>query len=161
MLHELDIESYAVVERLRVLFQPGLNLLTGETGSGKSIVVDSLALLFGARASAEMVRSGARRARVSGIFDVPQDPAVRERLAQSGVEIDGDLIVERQVLSTGKSRAYVNGAPATVAAKLAELLDTAAASYLVGQFAFGDLTLVETTHSIELFADRVMPVLAG
>ena len=55
----------------------------------------------------------------------------------------------------------IAGAPATVAAKLAELLDTAAASYLVGQFAFGDLTLVETTHSIELFADRVMPVLAG
>lgn len=115
MLHELDIEGYAVVERLRVPFQPGLNLLTGETGSGKSIVVDCLALLFGARASAEVVRTGARRARVSGIFDVPQDPEVRGRLAQSGIEVDGDLIVERQVLSTGKSRAYVNGAPATVA----------------------------------------------
>ena len=115
MLHELDIEGYAVVERLRVPFQPGLNLLTGETGSGKSIVVDCLALLFGARASAEVVRAGARRARVSGIFDVPQDPEVRARLAQSGIESDGDLIVERQVLSTGKSRAYVNGAPATAA----------------------------------------------
>ena len=115
MLHELDIEGYAVVERLRVPFQPGLNLLTGETGSGKSIVVDCLALLFGARASVDMVRAGARRARVSGIFDVPQDPAVRARLAQSGIEVDGDLIIERQVLSTGKSRAYVNGAPAPAA----------------------------------------------
>jgi len=115
MLHELDIEGYAVVERLRVPFQPGLNLLTGETGSGKSIVVDCLALLFGARASAEVVRTGVRRARVSGIFDVPQGPEVLARLAQSGIEIDGDLIIERQVLSSGKSRAYVNGAPATVA----------------------------------------------
>lgn len=115
MLHELDIDSYAVVERLRVRFRAGLNLLTGETGSGKSIVVDSLALLFGARGSAEVVRAGARRARVTGIFDAPPDPAARERLAASGIEAEDDeWIVERQILATGKSRAYVNGSPATV-----------------------------------------------
>lgn len=111
MLQELDIESYAVVDRLRVSFQPGLNLLTGETGSGKSIVVGSLALLFGARASADVVRAGAKRARVSGIFDAPRDPDALARLAASGIEPDGELIVERHVLASGKSRAYVDGSP--------------------------------------------------
>ena len=70
MLVELMVENYAVVDRLRVRFHTGLNLLTGETGSGKSIVVDALGLLLGGRASAEMVRSGETRARVAGIFDV-------------------------------------------------------------------------------------------
>lgn len=121
MLQELDIEGYAVVDRLRLAFQPGLNLLTGETGSGKSIVVDSLALLFGARANVDVVRAGARRARVSGIFDHPSDAALVARLAESGIETEGELIVERQVLANGKSRAYVNGSPA----KLALLRDLA------------------------------------
>ena len=70
MLLELTVENYAVVERVRVRFQRGLNLLTGETGSGKSIVVDALALLLGGRASAEMVRTGSERARIAGIFEV-------------------------------------------------------------------------------------------
>lgn len=115
MLQELDIESYAVVDRLRVAFHPGLNLLTGETGSGKSIVVDSLALLFGARARADLVRSGARKARVSGRFDLPLDETALARLSASGIDCDGgELILERQILAGGKSRAYVNGSPATV-----------------------------------------------
>jgi DNA repair protein RecN (Recombination protein N) len=70
MLLELVVENYAVVERLRVNFHSGLNLLTGETGSGKSIVVDALGLLLGARASSETIRTGELRARVAGIFDV-------------------------------------------------------------------------------------------
>ncbi len=70
MLLELVVENYAVVERLRVHFHAGLNLLTGETGSGKSIVVDALGLLLGGRASAEMIRTGESRARVAGIFEV-------------------------------------------------------------------------------------------
>jgi len=82
VLLELVIENYAVVDRLRVRFHPGLNLLTGETGSGKSIVVDALGLLFGGRASADMIRSGSDRARISGIFTVPDlgklDLAVEE-----------------------------------------------------------------------------------
>ena len=115
MLLELDIEGYAVVDRLRVAFQPGLNLLTGETGSGKSIVVGCLALLFGSRARSDVVRAGARRARVSGRFSVPVDGVALARLAESGIGCEDDeLIVERQVLAGGKSRAYVNGSPATV-----------------------------------------------
>src|SRR5947208_15131892 len=108
MLLELVVENYAVVERLRVHFHAGLNLLTGETGSGKSIVVDALGLLLGARASADMVRTGEARARVAGIFDVRDQPGVRSLLEPSGLEIeDGELLVEREILAGGKSRAFV------------------------------------------------------
>src|SRR5579859_1777582 len=80
MLVELTVENYAVVDRLRLRFHGGLNLLTGETGSGKSIVVDALGLLLGGRASAEMIRSGEDHARVAGIFEVHDDAAVRTAL---------------------------------------------------------------------------------
>ena len=70
MLLELNAENYAVVEKLRVRFHRGLNLLTGETGSGKSIIVDALSLLLGARASSDVIRADNRRARVAGVFEV-------------------------------------------------------------------------------------------
>jgi len=113
VLHELVVENYAVVDRLRVRFHPGLNLLTGETGSGKSIVVDALGLLLGGRASAETIRSGAERARVSGVFEAPER-ALRV-LERAGFEVvDGELVLEREILPNGKSRVYVNNRPATV-----------------------------------------------
>src|ERR1051326_4227365 len=108
MLLELVVENYAVVERLRVHFHAGLNLLTGETGSGKSIVVDALGLLLGARASAEMIRTGESRARVAGIFDVHDHAPVRRLLEPAGLEMeDGELLFEREILVGGKSRAFV------------------------------------------------------
>ena len=113
MLLELVVENYAVVDRIRVRFHPGLNLLTGETGSGKSIVVDALGLLLGGRASAEMVRSGEARARVAGIFDVRDHPAVRALLEPAGFQIeDGELLIEREILAGGKSRAFLGSRPA-------------------------------------------------
>jgi DNA repair protein RecN (Recombination protein N) len=116
MLVELLVENYAVIERVRVRFHPGLNLLTGETGSGKSIVVDALGLLFGGRSSAEMVRSGADRARVSGVFEIPSSPELLALLHDSGVEPeDGELLIEREIQSSGKSRALVGNRPATAA----------------------------------------------
>jgi DNA repair protein RecN (Recombination protein N) len=116
MLVELTVENYAVVDRLRVRFHAGLNLLTGETGSGKSIVVDALGLLLGGRASSEMIRSGEDRARVAGIFEVADGRAVRATLEQAGIEAEeGELLIEREVLGGGKSRAFVANRPATVA----------------------------------------------
>ena len=117
MLLELVVENYAVVERLRVHFHAGLNLLTGETGSGKSIVVDALSLLLGGRASAETIRTGESRARVAGIFDVRETAAVRRLLEPAGLELeDGELLIEREILAGGKSRAFVGSRP--VAASL-------------------------------------------
>jgi DNA repair protein RecN (Recombination protein N) len=116
MLLELVVENYAVVERLRVHFHAGLNLLTGETGSGKSIVVDALGLLLGGRASAEMIRTGEARARVAGIFEVRDQAAVRKLLEPAGLEVeDGELLIEREILASGKSRAFVGSRPVAVA----------------------------------------------
>jgi DNA repair protein RecN (Recombination protein N) len=109
MLLELVVENYAVVDRLRIRFHAGLNLLTGETGSGKSIVVDALGLLFGGRASADMIRSGQDRARISGIFTAPD---------LSGLDLaveDGELLIEREILAGGKSRAFIGSRPAAAA----------------------------------------------
>jgi DNA repair protein RecN (Recombination protein N) len=116
MLLDLVVENYAVVDRLRVHFHSGLNLLTGETGSGKSIVVDALGLLLGSRASADMIRTGQPRARVAGIFDVRDQAAVRQLLEPGGFDVeDGELLIEREILAGGKSRAFVGSRPVSAA----------------------------------------------
>ena len=116
MLLELTVENYAVVERVRVRFHAGLNLLTGETGSGKSIVVDALGLILGGRASADMVRSDTERARVSAIFEAPRDAALLGLLDQAGAPVEDDeLLIEREVLAGGKSRAFLGNRPVTIA----------------------------------------------
>jgi DNA repair protein RecN (Recombination protein N) len=116
MLLELAIENYAVADRLRLRFHGGLNLLTGETGSGKSIVVDALALLFGGRATADVVRSGEERARISGRFAVPSSDTLNALLQNAGLETeDGEILVEREILANGKSRAYAGSRPVTLA----------------------------------------------
>ncbi len=115
MLLELVVENYAVIEHVRVRFHRGLNLLTGETGSGKSIVVDALGLLFGGRASQESVRTGAARARVSGVFEAPREAAFTGLLESAGIETeDGELILEREISAEGKSRAFAGSRPVTV-----------------------------------------------
>jgi DNA repair protein RecN (Recombination protein N) len=116
VLLELVVENYAVVERVRVQFHAGLNLLTGETGSGKSIVVDALGLVLGGRASADMVRSDTERARVAAIFETPREPALLELLERAGAPVeDGELLIEREILAGGKSRAFLGNRPVTVA----------------------------------------------
>lgn len=125
MLVELMVENLAVIERLRVRFHSGFNVLTGETGSGKSIVVDALGLLFGGRASADMIRTGCERARISGIFETSDEPAVRTRLEAMGITPEeGELLVEREILSNGKSRAFAASRPvtATLLRELAAIL---------------------------------------
>ena len=116
VLVELVVENYAVVESVRVRFHAGLNLLTGETGSGKSIVVDAFSLLLGGRASAEMVRTGAERARVSGIFEIAPSPGLSNVLQDAGLEHEeNELLIEREIQANGKSRAFVGNRPATAA----------------------------------------------
>jgi len=116
VLLELVVENYAVVERVRVEFHAGLNLLTGETGSGKSIVVDALGLALGGRASGDMVRSDTERARITAVFEAPRDARFRGLLEQAGAEAEDDeLLIEREVLAGGKSRAFLGNRPVTVA----------------------------------------------
>jgi DNA repair protein RecN (Recombination protein N) len=116
MLRTLRILDLAVIEEISVEFGPGLNLLTGETGAGKSILVDALGLIAGARSDAGLVRAGADRARVEGVFDVPPDSEVRDVLAESGLPEDEDqLVIRREVNASGGGRAFVNDAACTVA----------------------------------------------
>ena len=117
MLTELRVRDLAVIADVTLPFQPGLNVLTGETGAGKSMVVDALALLLGERASADVVRPGAEKTIVEGAFEFAS--AVHRHLlppfAALGIELDeGRLVLKREVLREGKSRAWVNGSPVTI-----------------------------------------------
>jgi DNA repair protein RecN (Recombination protein N) len=114
MLVELRAENYAVIDHAIASFGPGLNLLTGETGAGKSILVDALALLMGGKSSAELVRHGADKAVVSCVFE--STPNAENILEENGIDSGGnEVILRREILSTGKGRVFVNNQPATVA----------------------------------------------
>lgn len=114
MLKELRVRSYAVIDEVRLEPGPGLTVLSGETGAGKSLIVDALSLLLGERASSEAVRAGEERALIEGTFDVDGLPAVRARCAEAGLETDeGWLILRRELQREGRNRAWVNGSPAT------------------------------------------------
>jgi DNA repair protein RecN (Recombination protein N) len=114
MLVELRAENYAVIDHAIAVFGPGLNLLTGETGAGKSILVDALALLMGGKASSEVVRHGAEKAVVACVFEAT--PGAEAILEENGIDAEGnDIILRREILSTGKGRVFVNNQPATVA----------------------------------------------
>ncbi len=115
MITELRVRDLATIADVALRLGPGLTVLTGETGAGKSLVVDALALLLGGRADSAAVRPGAARAVVEGAFEaVP--PVVRARAASLGVDADDDrLVIRREVSAEGRSRAWVNGSPTTVA----------------------------------------------
>jgi DNA repair protein RecN (Recombination protein N) len=113
MLVELRAENYAVIDHAIAVFGPGLNLLTGETGAGKSILVDALALLMGGKASADVVRHGADRAVVSCVFEATA--TADSILEENGIDSTGaEIILRREILVNGKGRVFVNNQPATV-----------------------------------------------
>ena len=119
MLVELRLENYAVIDNVAVEFAPGLNLLTGETGAGKSILIDALALLLGDKASTDVIRTGAERAVISAVFEC-EGVALKtseQVLAANGLDEsdDGSLILRREIAPGGKGRVFVNNQPATVA----------------------------------------------
>jgi len=114
MLLELRAENYAVIDHAIAVFGSGLNLLTGETGAGKSILVDALALLMGGRASSDVIRHGADRAVVSCVFE--STPGSEATLESNGLDVEGhEIILRREIMENGKGRVYVNNQPATVA----------------------------------------------
>jgi len=118
VLTELRLENYAVIDNLVVEFGPGLNLLTGETGAGKSILIDALALLLGEKASSDVIRAGAERAVISAVFEVEgtSGKALEIILDANGLDEsdDGSLILRREIAGGGKGRVFVNNQPATV-----------------------------------------------
>src|SRR5262245_43070084 len=148
MLRFLRIRNFALIDQLEVHFQEGFNLLSGETGAGKSIIVDALGLLAGSKASAEMVRSGESRAVIEAIFET----GLRNELDRLGLDAEeGELIVRREISSDERNRVYINNQPSTVSAlrELAPLLLD-----IHGQHE--QQTLLDRSHQlalIDVFAD--------
>jgi DNA repair protein RecN (Recombination protein N) len=118
----LRVRSFAIIDELEVELEPGMNVVTGETGAGKSILIDALSLVLGGRARPEVVRTGAEQAEVEAQFDVADDAAARTRVEATGVSVEEELVLRRVVQRSGRSRAYVNGRLAS-AGQLAELAE--------------------------------------
>lgn len=114
MLLELKVSHFAIIENLHIVFGPGLNILSGETGAGKSVLLRGLGLLMGAKGSIESIRAGQDQASVEGSFDLSKRPDLEARLDELGIPVDDHLLVVRRVLSEGRSRVYLNGVLSTL-----------------------------------------------
>ncbi|HKJ30105.1 MAG TPA: AAA family ATPase, partial [Desulfuromonadales bacterium] len=126
MLINLTIANFAIIDRLEVQFDEGFNVLTGETGAGKSIILDAFGLLLGDRARPDLVRAGASEATVEALFDLTGRDDILHAFTAAGFSVDDELVLRRIVQSGGRSRAYVNGNLVTLAQlqPLSELLVT-------------------------------------
>jgi DNA repair protein RecN (Recombination protein N) len=114
VLTNLQIRDFAIVDQIGVEFQPGMTVLTGETGAGKSILVDAVALVLGERGSSQLVRNGARRAEFSAEFDVSSMPEVRAWLDEQALDQDDECLLRRVINADGRSRAFINGNAVTM-----------------------------------------------
>lgn len=115
MLKEISIRHFAIIEQVRLSFEDGFHVLTGETGAGKSILIDALSLALGGRASADYVRHGAKKAEIEVLFEIAGDHPVRGVLEELGLELDEDLLlIRREIAASGKSTCRINGSLATL-----------------------------------------------
>lgn len=115
MLLELKVHNFAIIENISLNFNSGLNIMSGETGAGKSVLLKSLTLLMGEKADTESVRAGCESATVEGSFDISDRFDIQDQLKQLGIEFDDDLLVVRRIISAqGKSRVYINGSLSTL-----------------------------------------------
>jgi DNA repair protein RecN (Recombination protein N) len=115
MLTELIIRNFAIIDRLQVAFGPGFNVLTGETGAGKSIIIDAVGLLLGDRARPDLIRTGEEEATVEAVVDLVARPELQQAVEAAGFEAGDELVLRRVVARSGKNRIYVNGSLATLA----------------------------------------------
>ena len=121
MLTELRIRNFAIIESLSLPLAKGFNVLSGETGAGKSIIVGALSLLLGERASVDLIRTGAERASVEGVFDIAERSEIAQLLDERGIDAEEPLVVlKREIAASGRTRAWVNGS-AVSATLLAEI----------------------------------------
>jgi DNA repair protein RecN (Recombination protein N) len=114
MLKSLEVKDYALIDHINVEFGKGLNIITGETGAGKSILIDSMSLLLGERASTEVVRKGAQKSFVEGIFDVEINKKVKSLLEENEIEFQPELIIRREISLKGSNRCFVNDSPVSL-----------------------------------------------
>ncbi len=115
MLSELIIRNFALIESLELAFGPGFNVLTGETGAGKSIIVGAVNLILGSRAFTGLIREGSEEAEVQAAFSPPEPELINQSLAETGLPADDNLIIRRIISRTNKNRIFINGSPANLA----------------------------------------------
>jgi DNA repair protein RecN (Recombination protein N) len=115
MLTDLTIKNVAIIDTLHISFKEGLTVLTGETGAGKSIIIDAVGLIMGGRATSDLIRSGEEEAVVEALFDISSLPEIARQLGDAGFDCDGELLVKRSISRGGKNRVFINGAMATLA----------------------------------------------
>ena len=115
MLKSLEIRNLAVIDRIEVEFRPGLNILSGETGTGKSVILDAIESLLGARSSAEMIRTGEAKASIEGIFGITGNLPLVELLGRAGIEADDEIIIRREITQNARGRIFINNQAATAA----------------------------------------------
>jgi len=115
MLKSLEIKDYALIEQVKVEFDTGLNIITGETGAGKSIIIDAMSLLLGERALTEVVRKGSKKSIVEGIFNVRKNDKVKSILTENEIELWDEMIVRREISLKGSNRCFLNDTPVPLA----------------------------------------------
>ena len=108
MLTSLTVKNYALIENVTIDFKKGLTVITGETGSGKSIIIDSIDLLLGARASTSVIRTGTTSCTISAEFDISKNTNVKNILSELSIDCENEIIIRRQIDSAGKSKAFIN-----------------------------------------------------
>lgn len=109
MLLEISIKNFAIIEEISLTFENGMTVLTGETGAGKSIIIDAMNLMLGARASLDVIRHGANKAEIEGLFSVGENAALTQILEENGIEVTEELIIRREILKNGRSIGRING----------------------------------------------------
>ncbi len=114
MIKSLQIKDYALIENISIEFGSGLNIITGETGAGKSILIDAMGLLLGERASAEVIRKGAAKSIVEGIFSLDGNKKVLKLLTENDIDVSDELIIRREISSKGSNRCFINDTPVTL-----------------------------------------------
>ncbi len=115
MLTDLIIKNVAIIDTLQITFKPGLTVLTGETGAGKSIIIDAVGLIMGSRASSDLIRSGEEEAVVEALFDISTLPEIKHQLSEAGFDGADELLIKRSLSRGGKNRIFINGGMATLA----------------------------------------------
>src|SRR4026209_2516169 len=114
MLTELRIKNFAIIESLTLPLSAGFNVLSGETGAGKSIIVGALGFLLGERGSSDLIRTGADKTTVEGVFDISSNTALVSLVDERGIDADeGTVVLKREISTAGRGRAWANGSPVT------------------------------------------------
>ncbi|MGB3728469.1 MAG: AAA family ATPase, partial [Thermodesulfobacteriota bacterium] len=115
MLLGLTLKNFTIIKDLSVGLSPGLNIITGETGAGKSVIVDAINIILGDKAPAENIKTGQEEAQIEALFDISNDEAIKQRLINSGFDIkSGELLIKRVIYRNSRSRVFINGSLSTL-----------------------------------------------